>query len=545
VAFEKLTRQELQNRVNDFVFKLGGGQNASTTGLWNYLVSQNAIEAIPDEQDGDLYYPRISTSGSISQQRSDALLRLAQFASSYAMDFATSGGTSARRRTLLGSCANTLPLTVSCRPQVATRIWNIVSLGAPDTDKIAVCTDYLATLGNEGLHACFSHAFLSVEFNYVELIGEEVSSDESRLTPLELAHRLSRTFWLRPPNAQLLSWVTDNTIRNDYESVVNYVLNHAHFQESLRTYFYGFLRLNETRSVDFGSSAGVATRMNALNLTQLQNVTNLKELAVEEALNYSVAKVVQGATFEDYMTSLDSYATGALADIYGIPAWTSGQPPQRHTETRRSGALTLAALHLTDAVEKSHFHLGYQLLKTFTCRATPPLGEEGLMAAAQPYPPPNGLENSVSRAERMTADPSCSGCHVSFNSLGFSLGQIGPWGEFQSQEPVIDATSGQLLGWAPVGSTQTHSLFAGQSVTTSSPREFAQLLLDSELPQACFARNLFRWTFGREESLSTQDTCLLKQIHDNLKQPGVSMKEAMKQIALSSQFQSRYHGGGN
>ena len=63
------------------------------------------------------------------------------------------------------------------------------------------------------------------------------------------------------------------------------------------------------------------------------------------------------------------------------------------------------------------------------------------------------------------------------------------------------------------------------------------MLAASEKPHACFARQYFRFTFGREEDIDV-DGCALKPIDDALdeKRPLV---EVLRAVALSPAFRTR------
>jgi hypothetical protein len=64
-----------------------------------------------------------------------------------------------------------------------------------------------------------------------------------------------------------------------------------------------------------------------------------------------------------------------------------------------------------------------------------------------------------------------------------------------------------------------------------------ELILNSDKPRACFARQYFRYTFGRMEDLDA-DACALDAVKQSLVD-GAPLADALRAVALSPSFRRR------
>jgi len=122
--------------------------------------------------------------------------------------------------------------------------------------------------------------------------------------------------------------------------------------------------------------------------------------------------------------------------------------------------------------------------------------------------PPPGIDTTVpptagaserQRVEAVTAQSPCSGCHAFINPFGFmqeNFDAIGRWRTTDQGAP-IDA------------SISVNFLDEGQ-LTTSSPVDALRAFTRSWRFQQCFARQLFRYYTGRDETAG--DDPILRQL---------------------------------
>jgi hypothetical protein len=141
------------------------------------------------------------------------------------------------------------------------------------------------------------------------------------------------------------------------------------------------------------------------------------------------------------------------------------------------------------------------------------------------------------RYELKTASPECVGCHTQLNPYGFVLEAFDALGRFRTEETIYD-DAGVVQNQLPIDPVVEVHL-GSEASTVTNPAEFNRLLADSGLPDACFARQYFRFTYRRDEA--TGDSCALARIRDDVA-PGGSLKRALRDVALSPSFRQRVVG---
>ena len=71
----------------------------------------------------------------------------------------------------------------------------------------------------------------------------------------------------------------------------------------------------------------------------------------------------------------------------------------------------------------------------------------------------------------------------------------------------------------------------------AGPADLHQFMLDSERPQACFARRYFRFAFARQED-DERDGCVLDALTEALIE-GESVGSVLRSIALRPEFKTK------
>lgn len=538
-AIHKNTRSELINKLEGFV--RGMSQNPAVgQAAWNYLLTQeNLLERLPDE--ATHHYKRNSADAPLSEATARSLYEMAFSLGEFIMSNAS------RRSDWFNGCdSGEDNISVPCAQQFAEKMWQSLRFESGTPEQINACAQMFTNFPDYALQSCLVLAFLSPDLGFSLELGEG-QGDRLPLTDLELVRRLTRIFWNgKAPSDYLLTLAESGLVRERYDTVLNHIFESSHFEGSIDEFITSYIRLDLTKEVDFSGNAGTINRRDDLNLNFLEGVTNYRQQAIDEALRFARAMILENRQFNDLFQSRESFARDELAQVYGLPAYQEGEPAPLHPAGERAGLLTLSALHLTPGSEKRHFHLGYQMMKSFLCRSNPNAGELEEIIQGNTVPQSeNGIESSVERSHALTSGPQCSFCHNSINPLGFSLSNIGPWGDYMSSsngEPIYDQETGAFIGFATIGSQQTHRLYRAHQVTTQTPAQVGQMLLATRLPQACFAQHYFRFSLGRDEDLSSTDACALQEFYEALANPSLSIKDAMKVFAKSEIFMTRYVG---
>jgi uncharacterized protein DUF1588 len=244
---------------------------------------------------------------------------------------------------------------------------------------------------------------------------------------------------------------------------------------------------------------------------------------------------VGAGSFEELFTSDRSFATTAdVASIYGMPSWDGVGDPPTFDDDARVGLLTRAALVATGGISTRPIMKGVFIRKGLLCDPVPPPPNN---AAANP-PEVSAEMTTREVVEELTemAGSACAGCHSNLiNPLCFATENFDPLGRVRTEQVLFDA-AGQVVGSKPV---DTHSVPAvdGGDAPSGGAADLSQLMLESGKPQACFARNLVRFTWARPEHTEL-DGCVLEDTTRRLA-TGEGLAEVLRAMALQPQFRQR------
>jgi hypothetical protein len=166
------------------------------------------------------------------------------------------------------------------------------------------------------------------------------------------------------------------------------------------------------------------------------------------------------------------------------------------------------------------------------------LVREDLLCDVVPPPPPNVSTEAPEitpgstgkdRFAQHTADPTCAGCHVLMDPIGFGFENYDTVGRFRTEEAgaAIDAT-GELA------QTDVDGAFDGVVA-------LAGMLASSEKVEACYAKQWFRYGYGRGDMEA--DACTLAFLEARFREGGGNIKELLVALTQSDAFLYRPAGG--
>ncbi len=346
--------------------------------------------------------------------------------------------------------------------------------------------------------------------------SEPVESGVQRITPHQLATRLSLLIWSSIPDEALLEKADSGQLYED---------------DVLRSEIKRMLAAPKARGL--GENFGLQW-LGLRNFGEVKPDSKLfpefnSELASdmrEEAVAMVTAIFRDDAPLTDLIAARYAFVNGRLASHYGIEL-PSDAPWQRVDlpDGKRGGVITMASV-LTSA--------------SYPRRTSPVLRGrwllDELLGARVPPPPPNipALEESGEatattltmrqRLEVHRQNPDCASCHDRMDPLGFGLENfdaIGRWRSLDHDLP-IDAT-----GKLPSGET-----FDG-------PEQLKSILMNrSDEFQKHFVRKLLGFALGRD--LNKFDMCVVDDCLKALKENGGRSSLLIEKIALSYPFQHRF-----
>jgi hypothetical protein len=277
--------------------------------------------------------------------------------------------------------------------------------------------------------------------------------------------------------------------------------------------------------------------------------------AVLQAMQDEVSRLTSyytwdvGGDFRDLLVSDVSLTSSPLlASMYGVTPWDGKSPPP-HFDGNRSGLLTRAAFLVTGGYETNPIARGLTVRRKFLCQDLVQPPPNSLPPGALDPPPFTTDMTTRQRYDQKTKDQPCWGCHVRLNPIGDVLESFDALGRYRTQERILDVTTGAQLNLLNIDTSAVPQLKDGDMTSVSKAGDLMARIADTGLVEACFARNYFRFTYGRQET--TNDGCAVDRVQTALThaEDGSggkgSIRAALRTIALDPNFRQRVVGPRN
>lgn len=277
-----------------------------------------------------------------------------------------------------------------------------------------------------------------------------------------------------------------------------------------------------------------------LDYERVANVTKDAELypdwspEIGSLMAQETQSFIEHAIFDDagsvttLLSAPYSYMNAELAGFYGVP----GNMGEEFTRvdldpTQRAGLLTMGTLLAINSHtnQTSPTLRGRLIREQLLCDIVPPPPPDVSTEAPTIEPGSTGKD----RFEQHTADPACAGCHGLMDPIGFGFENFDTVARYRDEEAgkAVDAT-GELNG------SDVNGPFDGVVALASK-------LASSEEVQACYAKQWFRYGYGREDM--EEDACTIADIDAKFSQSGGDIKELLVTLTQTDAFLFRKAGG--
>ena len=359
---------------------------------------------------------------------------------------------------------------------------------------------------------------------------------DARLSAHELATRLSYHFWQTMPDAELLDAARSGAILTEegYAAQVARIFADSRTAVALRAFYSEWLFRPDLDPLD--------SRLGTPNFDAFRGdfkpTSGLRERMFDEvsemAMFYSLG--AEGK-FDDLFSSTRSFATtDDLAALYGVPTWNGKSTPPDFPDSTRAGLLGRAAMTATGSANTRPIMKGVFIRRALLCEDIPPPPNNA--SASKPEPKQNLTTRAAVEQLTEKEGTACAGCHkVLINGLGFATEGFDALGRSRVVETIFDRDTGEKLAKLPIDTRSLPMVKSGDSAESYGILDLNRLMLESGKPQACFAREYFRYTFAREEDL-TRDGCALAGLQKILLAHG-SFSSVLRAIALDPAFRQR------
>jgi len=343
---------------------------------------------------------------------------------------------------------------------------------------------------------------------------EKVSNVAVKLSPYELAARLSYALWDTMPDAKLTAAAEagDLSTKEGVVAQLDWMLQAPQGSGVVRRFLENWLHLPDLERL----------QKDAALYPEWQNTTLRAALTTQASTFIDDVLAKQGGKLGTLLTSKTVFVNKDLAAYYGTTAGDSFTVAAS-VPFATSGILTLPAFLSLQAKpsESSPIYRGKFVREMLLCQLLP--------APPANIPKPPDVTPGVSTRQRLSeheTNPSCSGCHRMMDPIGFGFENYDSLGRYRTMdgEAPVDA-SGELFSTGEIDGK-----FRGVA-------ELGQKLAESQTVRQCMARQWFRFALQRFEQ--PVDDCSMKGLLDSFEQAGADLNTLPQAIVLSDAFQYR------
>jgi hypothetical protein len=361
---------------------------------------------------------------------------------------------------------------------------------------------------NESIRVVIEAILQTPGFLYRWELGNDVAALDgqvAKLSPYEVASRLSYFFWRSMPDKTLFDAAAAGTLKSG-ETVAEQarrLLADPKAQATLASFFDEWLGLEELPErpkdaklyPEFGEP--LATAM------------------LEENHSF-IGSVLFGGdgTFTSLMTGTSTKVPGDLAALYGAQSGaTSLNPGERAGLMTRVGFLTV-----TGSPTGSHpVKRGRKVYERFLCGVLPPPPNN-----VPPTKPASEGGTTRQRFAEHDTNPCAQGCHSLMDPLGFAFEHYDGIGRYRTEDNGL-----------PVDST-TNITVDGATHAVADAVELSKLLAESPTAQGCFAAQWARFALVRD--LTEADRYSIQSVQAAFAQNGLKLPDMLVSVATTRSF---------
>ena len=414
------------------------------------------------------------------------------------------------------SCAGNSP---SCLSEQARPFVKKAFRGAVSDATLAHFDEFFqASVGQVGIAAATADLVDVTLTSPSYVFRDEVQTNGAGvLAAAQLLQNISYTLADSPPEAVGLSSLAPGAAvqtASDVQRTVDHVLSTAEARAKLLKFFVSWLEVKEPDEFTIATSAFPEFTPEVAGAV----VTETKQF-LQHQLGSAAPKL------KDLTESTQSFVQDSMAFIYGLKgANGSASAPVDLDPSQRLGVFTLPGVLASHSGPTTTrlVKRGVFFTRKVMCLklGNPPAGTDTTL-------PMTMGASERQRVEGVTNKAPCSGCHTFINPFGFMLENydaIGRWRTTDQGIPIDPSISVGFLG--------TSQFSAG------SPVEALKGFTRSTLFQQCFARQLFRFYLGRDET-SEDDPLLRQMFFDFANQDQQDILGMLRTLAGSSALSRR------
>jgi hypothetical protein len=370
-----------------------------------------------------------------------------------------------------------------------------------------------ATSYAHGIEMLLRGVLQSPRFLYRVEVGtsEKVSDSAVKLSPYEVASRLSYTLWGTMPDDKLAQAAAGGGLstKEGVAQQLTWMLADARGQNLLNRFLESWTHIGAVDTLV----------KNPETYPEFQQPSFRASLRGQASAFFDDLLKNQGAKLSALFTSPTVFYNEDLGAFYGMTGSDTFQALQRSDGTA-AGMLTLPALLAVTGKpnESSPIYRGRFVREALLCQQLP--APPANIPAAPEVTPGSSTRERLAQHE---VDAACVGCHKLLDPIGFGFENFDSIGRYRTVDggKPVDA-SGALNG-----TSDADGPFNGVA-------ELAQKLASSADVKECVARQWFRFAIDRFEQ--PVDGCSMKSILDTFDASGQSLTSLPQAIVQTDAF---------
>jgi hypothetical protein len=370
---------------------------------------------------------------------------------------------------------------------------------------------------SEGLKHALVAVLLSPYFIFkLELDPDPLSLEPRKLTPHELATRLSYAVWATMPDEALFAAADAGELETDEQigAQIDRLLDSPKAQALLDGFAAQWLKLDYLPSHEVEESV-------------FPDYDPALAASMQREAKLFLADFLHGPRpVNELFTARYTYVDETLAEHYGLPAPSSvdenGMGRVDTSGTERSGILTLGALLTTTsfASRTSPVKRGEFVFARLLCSEIPPPPPD--IPSLPPDMPGLSLRE---RLELHRERPACAGCHNLMDPIGFGLEHYDAIGRYRSEDAGEAVDSSGVL---PDGTS-----FDGAV-------ELGGILAEDPRASSCVTQKFMTFAIGRLLNLP-DDEGWIELLTERAKEGGGNLRSVIRTVLSSEPFRLRQY----
>ncbi len=471
-------------------------------------------------------------------RRVDQSLQQAHVDGSYAVALALSAqmtATSARMTELVGSCATDGDASndKACLESFVGRFGRVAFRRPLSMSEVSLFVDVgSVSLTPAAVARIIGLMLCAPEFLYVVELGGPAPPMASRiaLTAHELATRLSLHFWNTLPDNELSTAADNQSLLDEsqYQAQVARLARDQRAERTLREFFSQWFELERTPSLDSRLSDPVYRSVAGTFVPTAQT----KQHVVDEIDDLVTYLYRQGRPVSDVLT--DGHAvsrTADVAELYGVAPWDGSSTP---ASLQNRNLITRLAFLASGVSNTRPILKGARIRSQLLCQPLPPPPPEAMNVTVE-FSPTLTTRDAVEKLTEQNGT-SCASCHKTLvNPLGFITENFDAFGRVREAQQLFDSSGAPSL-LKPVNTSVVLGIPTAGAGTVKDANEGVKVLADTGLFEWCFARQYFRFAFGRKEQEFDQYVVDQLQFAARTGQP---LAQVVAAVALRPEFRMR------